>query len=131
DFTQADVVFLAGVAELTPAQLDALEQRVKAGAGLVVFLGPRVRLDFYNTRLFKPEQPSEGLLSAPLKAEERARHGSTAPLTNIRWAHRLLAPLNDPVLGDLGSTRFRSYYRFATSPADADPVLAWIEDEVP
>ena len=66
-----------------------------------------------------------------LKAEEPAQHGSTAPLTNIRWSHRLLAPLNDPVLGDLAGTRFRGYYRFAGSPPESDAVLAWIDDAVP
>lgn len=131
DFTDADVVFLVGVPELLPQQVDALETGVKGGAGLVVFLGPRLRPEFYNQRLFKPQQPAEGLLSVALKAEEPAQHGATVPLTNLRWSHRLLAPLNDPVLGDLAGTRFRGYYRFAGSPPESDTVLAWIDDQVP
>lgn len=131
DLADADVIVLVGVPELLPQQLEAAESHVKAGAGLVVFLGPRLRHDFYNQKLFKAQQPGEGLLSVALKAEEPAQHGSTAPLTNIRWSHRLLAPLNDPVLGDLAGTRFRGYYRFAGSPPDGDAVLAWIDDTVP
>jgi hypothetical protein len=131
DFADADVIFLVGVPELLPQQLEAAETRVKAGAGLVVFLGPRLRHEFYNQKLFKAQQPGEGLLSVALKAEEPAQHGSTAPLSNIRWSHRLLAPLNDPVLGDLAGTRFRGYYRFAGSPPESDTVLAWIDDAVP
>jgi hypothetical protein len=131
DFGDADVVFLAAVPELTAPQLEALEERVKAGAGLVVFLGPRLRLDFYNNRLYKPGQNGGGLLSVPLKAEDAAQHSATAPLTNVRWAHRLLAPLNDPVKGDLDRTRFHSFYRFTASPPEQDSVLAWIDNEVP
>jgi hypothetical protein len=131
DFTDADVIFLVSVPELLPQQVEAAETRVKAGAGLVVFVGPGLRQDFYNQKLFKAQQPGEGLLSVALKAEEPAQHGSTAPLTNIRWSHRLLAPLKDPVLGDLAGTRFRGYYRFAGSPGETDIVLAWIDNEVP
>jgi hypothetical protein len=128
DFGQADVVFLAAVPELMAPQIEALETRVKAGAGLVVFLGPQLRLEFYNSKLYKPQQPADGLLPAPLKSEERA---GTAALTNVRWEHRLLAPFKDPKVGDLGGSRFQYYYRFATTPAETDAVLARIDDEVP
>lgn len=131
DFVEADVIFLAGVPELADAQVESLEDRVRQGAGLVVFLGPTVRPEFYNTKLYKPLQPSDGLLSTALKAIEPSQKESTAPLTGVRWNHRLLAPLSDPKLGDLAQVRFRNYYRFASGPAETDTVLAWIDDEVP
>src|SRR5262249_44004976 len=69
DIKKADVIFLAGVPELGDAALDGLENRVRAGAGLVVFLGPDIKPGFYNNKLFKPLEPARGLLPIPVKAE--------------------------------------------------------------
>lgn len=133
DFTEADLVLLAGIPDLTEAQLSALEGRVRSGGGLVLFLGTSVKVPFYNNKLYRPLQPSEGLLPVPLKemAEPLPPRESPAPLSSVRWTHPLLAPLYDPVLGDLASTRFRRFYRFGAAPAQTDAVLAWIDDEVP
>jgi hypothetical protein len=134
DMTAADIIVLAGVPELADAPLAALEKRVKAGAGLVVFLGAAVQPEFYNAKLHKPLQPADGLMPVPLnvvKARDHAQGEPMAALTNIRWSHPLLAPLNDPKLGDLGRSRFNSYYRFAAVPPENDVVLAWFDDQVP
>lgn len=132
DVAEADVIVLAGVPELPAETLQALEKRVQAGAGLVVFLGDGVRPEFYNGKLFKPLQPAEGLLPVRLEAPVKREGGeSLAALTGIRWSHRLLAPLHDPSLGELAQARFGAYYRFAGSPGDDDTVLAWYDDSVP
>jgi hypothetical protein len=133
DFEEADLVLLAGIPDLTEAQLAALEGRVRSGGGLVFFLGPTVKAPFYNNRLYRPLQPSEGLLPLPLKevAEPLPPRESPAPLSSIHWTHPLLAPLYDPVLGDLATTRFRRFYRFGALPAQRANVLAWIDDDVP
>src|SRR5262249_46198276 len=54
-----------------------------------------------------------------------------AALTGIRWSHRLLAPLQDPLLGELTQSQFTSHYRFGAAPGDNDTVLAWLDDAVP
>lgn len=133
DLAEADLVLLAGIPDLTEAQLATLEGRVRSGAGLVLFLGPAVKAPFYNNRLYRPLQPSEGLLPLPLKevAEPLPSRENPAPLSSIRWTHPLLAPLYDPVLGDLAATRFRRFFRFGARPAQKDNVLAWIDDEAP
>jgi hypothetical protein len=132
DFRKADVIFLAGVPALTDAALETLEERVRAGAGLVVFLGPGLKEAFYNGKLYKPLQPSEGLLPAPLKTGpgsiKRARPGL---LTGIRWPHPLLAPLRDPLLGDLALCRFSRHVEFASEPGKGDAVLARMDDAAP
>jgi hypothetical protein len=131
DFLSSDVILLADVPELLDVKLDALENRVKAGAGLAVFLGPGVKPSFWNTRVYKPLAPSDGLLSTPLKAVVEPQRHSLASMTNIRWQHPLLARLFDPILGDLSATRFRSFYQFGGPVPPSDTVLAWIDDNTP
>jgi hypothetical protein len=128
DCSAADVTFLAGVPDLPEAARAALEQRVQAGASLVVFLGPAVHADSYNNRLFRPLQPTEGLLPAALGAVVEADRAAPAPLTGFRWSHPLLAGLNDPKTGDLTETKCRAYFRFTAGPAETDAVLARVGD---
>ncbi len=133
DIQQANVIFLAGVPELAPAALEMLETRVRSGVGLVVFLGPRVSPAFYNEKLHRPLQPSEGLLPLPLKAGPNVflEQGDPGRLSNIEWTHPLLAPLRDPVLGDLERSRFRFHCVFVGTPGKDLRVLARLDDETP
>jgi hypothetical protein len=127
------VILLAGVPELPGSAVEGLEKRVRAGAGLVVFLGDRVKADFYNQRLYNPLQPSEGLLPVPLKASAGGVTvtGQAGLMTDIRWGHPLLTPLYDPVYGDLAKTRFERYAAFTAAPGAKDVVLARLDNEVP
>jgi len=131
DVAEADVVVLAGVPELTDDVVASLESRVRAGGGLVLFLGDTIKEPFYNDKLYKPLRPADSLLPCPLKGRTAPAREPTTPLTNIRWQHRLLAAHHDPRLGDLAQARFHTYYRFASSPAETDTVLAWMEGHVP
>lgn len=130
DFEQADVVLLADVSQLSDAATTALEERVKGGAGLAIFLGPSVDLGYYNERLFRPLLPSESLLPAPLQPVTNAQPQRLDPLTDIRWSHSLLAPLHDPVLGDLPQTAFRTYHQIGPLTQGAE-VLASIDGQTP
>jgi hypothetical protein len=133
DFQDADMVLMAGVPDLPDATLAGLETRVRAGAGLVVFLGPRLNAEFYNNRFFNPLQPADGLLPVPLKTgpDLLVYEGNPGRLTGIRWNHPLLAPLYDPVLGDLSQGRFRFHSAFSRPPGPEDKVLMKIDDDVP
>lgn len=128
DVSKADVILLAGVPELSNAVLDALETRVRAGAGLGLFLGPRLDASFYAQKLHRPQQPAEGLL--PVIWTGEPTDGRPSMLTNVRWAHPLLAPLQDPILGDITRTRFGRYYPLAGA-AGKSTVLARFSDDVP
>jgi hypothetical protein len=130
DVEHADAVFLADIPHLSDANLAALEARVKSGAGLAIFLGPDVEPTFYNTKLYQPQTPSDGLLAFPLKSIVDAPRQRLDSLTNIDWSHPLLAPLYDPVLGDLAQTSFRSHYEF-DSNTQAAVVLASIDGRAP
>jgi hypothetical protein len=132
DLTRADLILLAGVPTLADGATEALIQRVRGGAGLVVFLGDRLQEAFYNQKLFSPLQPGEGLLPAPLKLGTGgpARSGQPGVLSELRWDHPLLAPLHDPVLGDLTRCRFPRYCELGALYND-DTVLARFEDDTP
>ncbi len=129
DFAGADLVVLANVAQLTDDRLLALENRVKAGAGLLVFFGPAMKPEFYNNKLYNPLRPTESLLPRPLQS---VATGGLAGLTRIAWTHPLLAPLFDPTFGDFARLRARTFYRFGEAPAgDQSQVLAWFDDAAP
>lgn len=129
DFANADVVVMANVAELSDDRLLALENRIKGGAGLMLFLGPAVQSQFYNTKLHNPQRPTECLLPRPLRD---IASGGLASLTRIEWTHPLLAPLFDPTFGDFARVRARTFYRFGDAPqGDTSRVLAWFGDAAP
>jgi hypothetical protein len=129
DFAGADIVVMANVPELTDDRLLALENRVKDGAGLLLFLGPASQSDFYNKHLHRPSRPDMSLLPAPLAG---VASGRLASLTRLDWTHPLLAPFSDPVLSDLTRVRASAYYRFATQPrTDATQILSRFEDGTP
>jgi hypothetical protein len=131
DGAEADVVLLAGVPALSDPVLAAIEGRVRSGAGLVVFLGPDLRTNFYNDKLYRPLQPAQGLMPFPLGQKAAPRDAVLASLANVRWNHPLLSPLRDPVLGDLAGTKFRAFCRFTSPPGGTDAVLAEIDDAAP
>lgn len=128
EIAAADVILLADVPDLSDTNLNALKERVQAGAGLAIFLGPNVKPAFYNGRLHMPLAPAEGLLAAPL---EKIDTGDPEPLIDVRWSHPLLAGMFDPLLGDLATARFRSFYRFERPVSKTDTVLGWIDQDTP
>ena len=134
DFANADVIVLANIAHLTDDRLLALENRVRSGAGLLLFLGPAVQAPFYNSKFHNPERPADSLLPRPLLQLTQADQtsGELARLTRIDWTHPLLAPLFDPTFGDFARVRGRFFYRFGESPkGDTSQALAWFDDAAP
>jgi len=72
DVSAANVILLADVPRLPESTVLAIEESVKAGGGLGVFLGPSVDLEFYNQRL-------TGLLAARLNDVVEADATRTGP----------------------------------------------------
>ncbi|MDP7396119.1 MAG: BatA and WFA domain-containing protein [Lentisphaeria bacterium] len=131
DILDAEVIILADVASLTDATLSALEARVKAGAGLAVFLGPSVKREFYNNGMHDPLHPQDSLFPLPLASATEPADGRPVSLKNIDWTHALFAGLLDPKLGDIAVAQVRRFYRFDDAAISASQLLAWIEDDVP
>lgn len=111
---RADAIVLAEVPELAEGDLRALEQRVRQGAGLAVFLGPTIDRTFYNNQLHDPLQPNDSLL--PVQLGEPVEEPDHSPLARLDTDHALFRGLSDPLYGDLEGTRFTNY--FELEPAE-------------
>lgn len=122
----ANVIFLADVPEFSTESVRALQDRVWAGAGLGVFLGPEVREEFYNTKLFNPLSPADSLLPftvrGPYDVEQQGAR--LFELSQVRWNHSVLTGLHDPVLGDLGSVQVWSYQDLELMEGASADILA-------
>jgi hypothetical protein len=129
-FREADAIFLADVPELSDDTLAALEERVRGGSGVAVFLGGSGKPAFLNERLYNPLSPGDGLLPAPVRPVA-ADEDRLASLTGMQLSHPLLAGLADPKVGDLGQIRFRRWYEFTRELDDRSAVLARIDEAAP
>jgi hypothetical protein len=69
DLRQFSCVYLLNVRELTPPQVQRLENYVRDGGGLAVFVGPNVNAEYYNEALYKQGQ---GLFAVKLKSRHRS-----------------------------------------------------------
>lgn len=87
DLSRPDVIFLANVYQLSESRVTELEEYVRNGGGLVVYLGDKVRQDFYNQYLHRD---GEGLLPVRLvdvEGDPRRETGQTA--VPVSAAHEL------------------------------------------
>jgi hypothetical protein len=133
DVKRADIVVLAGIRDLSDSLVADLEDRVREGAGLVVYLGPQVRTEFCNEKLHRALQPSEGLLPVALApaAEESEQNGSPGELGQFRWNHPLLSALADPLQSDFAAAQFLRYRKFQGEINIGDSVLVSFDSGVP
>src|SRR5262249_11301162 len=131
DFARAEVTFLVDVPDLPDASLAALEDRVRSGAGLALILGESAKPGFLNEKLYQSDSPARGLLPNPVRRDADDAGERLTPLTTVQWAHPLLAGLGDPLIGDLGQTSFRQWYRFVGDLPTGTIALARIGDDVP
>lgn len=129
DLEQADIVIMADVPGLSDDRLLALETRVNKGAGLLLFLGPSARSDFYRSRLHNALRPEISLLPAP--PGDTASEGLEG-LKGVLWTHPLLARFGDPVFSDLSRLRSKSHYRLSSlTDSNFTRILARFEDGAP
>lgn len=88
-----DVVFLCSVAELAPPEADRLARFVRAGGGLVIFLGENARPASWNLLAESPEEALPPLLPArlvrPIVDSPQLR------LDPLGYTHPLLAVFRD------------------------------------
>ncbi len=99
-----------------------LDAFVKQGGGLIVFLGGKVDIDWYNRELFRD---GDGMLPLPIqRVDGEGVAESTASATHIKtdmFDHPALAFFNDPRNGQLGKARWTRWFRLGLdSRAAAD-----------
>ena len=134
DLAETEIVILVDVPKLDDGNLAALQDHVKNGGGMLVFLGNDIDLPFYNTRLRNPTRPTDTLSPAELKerANSQLTEKGLAPLSRVQWQHPLFARLSDPIYGDIEQVRFRTYHQMEVDPHQTGvEVLARIGDGPP
>ncbi|WP_437206459.1 BatA domain-containing protein [Planctomicrobium sp. SH664] len=116
------LIYLINVPQLEPDAVAALEKEVRAGAGLIWYLGDAVNPVFYNDKLFSP---AEGLFparlgSAPVQIE---RSGSTAIGPSIAPAkHPLFSLMTGGEVSILDLVFINLMYPLAASEGDLAPL---------
>lgn len=115
-----DAVILANVSELPESMVSSLTGYLRRGGGLMVFLGDRVNVTFYNEVLLK----RLGILPAQLgkvrgQADQDERFFT---LQTKDYDHPMVTLWNDPAAGSLGSARFYQAFELTVSqPTDLPP----------
>ena len=90
DLDQYDCVFLCDVAQFTPGESRMLDNYLRGGGGLVVFLGQQVRADNYNHQL---AGEGDGPNVLPALLGERAPHKPQEPylFNPLGYRHPIVA----------------------------------------
>ncbi len=130
------VVVLANVARLTDTQLSMLAGYVRGGGSLLVFLGNKIEMPWYNEAFHS----GSALLPMPLASLEG---GTEAERKGVRivaqhFDHPALEIFNDRTSGNLADAEIWNWYRFgqvepssstasANGPDDAALVMARLE----
>jgi len=104
DLSPYDCVFLCDVAQVTPSEARMLGRYVRAGGGLVVFLGDRVDAARYNRELFD----GESLLPARLQGVVEGAGGALDPRD---YAHPIVEPFRGREKAGLLNTPIEKYYK--------------------
>lgn len=132
EIAQASLLILIEPDGLSEENLLAIQDRVRTGCGLAIFLGPGVSLNFFNDKLHDAANPAAGLSPVALSTMLVNQDGQAERFASIDWSHPLLTNLFDPTYNDLAQTRLHGYFRLGPLPDDATvQVLAKIGDSIP
>ncbi len=127
DLAQQDVIWLANVQSLAHGTVEKLEERIAAGAALVISLGDRVDRASYNSRLWSAD--GTGLLPAELgQRVSVARREGYYRVSDFDATHPALAFFEDD-RWRLLLTEVPIYEFVAADPQEDAHVLARLDDE--
>jgi hypothetical protein len=103
-FDDFDCVILANVPDFSDSVVNALENYLRRGGGLIVFPGDRLNTGFYNNRLFQRTR----LMPATF-GEMRGQANQDEKFFTLQdkdYDHPIVSIWNDPGSGKLSSARF-------------------------
>jgi hypothetical protein len=106
---EADCLVLANIGRFSREEAEALDRYVRAGGGLIVFLGDQVQAESYNARLAEPVRP---LLPARL-LETAATAQAPYAIDPLGYEHPLVAPFRGFERAGLLTTPVWKYVRAA------------------
>jgi hypothetical protein len=81
DLPNYAAICLLDVPRMDDGEVAALEQYVRDGGGLAIFVGPRTQREFYNDRLYRE---GEGLVAAPLDVPAQLLHDPDDATPDVR-----------------------------------------------
>ncbi len=117
EWKQYAIVILSGVPELASSDVTAVENYVRSGGALIVFLGPNVRPEFYNQH-FRAREPFllPGLLGS-IRGDERYPVNLEAadlshPIVQYFGERRDVTHLERPIIS------FEKYFQLGSIPPD-------------
>lgn len=116
DVRKFDLVVLANVETVSPEEVAALEEYVKAGGGLLIFLGDKVEAYTWNQVVWRN---GDGLIPCELdKPAGYPKNDDAMKLTGVDFTHPALAYFQTakPMLGRLLISQY-----FAVKPFEARP----------
>ncbi len=113
-----DAVVLAGTSGLSPADIAALTEYVKAGGGLLLFPGPATDAKRINTDFAALLPATLGPRKSLRDEDALTLHPDTIPPT-----HPALAVFRDTSTMNLGSARFLSYFPLETVADESAKVI--------
>jgi hypothetical protein len=113
----ARVVVLANVAKLDDARVDLLSQYVRGGGSLLVFVGDKIHVDWYNQTLFSD---GAGLLPMPIGTPGGGLGEQQKPSRIVaqHFEHPALEVFNDRANGNLADAEIRRWYRLGRAGGD-------------
>lgn len=127
DLAQFDVLWLANVENLSESVVEKLEQRVAAGASLIISLGKRVEPGLWNARLFRAD--GSGLLPAELGSRVSiGRREGYFRVGEFSFDHPALTFFADERWRPL-FTEVPIYEFFTSQPLESARVLARLDDD--
>ncbi len=133
DLAAYDVVALCNVAQFSPVEVQALENFLEQGGGVVVFGGDQVSAENYNRLL---HADGKGILPAAVGevVGDPAKKDATFRFDPKGFRHPILAAFRnqpDPVVAGLTQARVWTYHKLATPEGSAAVVALAFDDGDP
>ena len=122
------VVCLVNVSGVSGPQADRLEEYVRGGGGLLIFLGDKAERTIYNYHLYRQ---GEGLLPCRLGEVRKALPTEFWHFGQFDRAHYVFQPFLDVRSADLSGPRFESVVAAGEVSPEGAGVLAWMDDGEP
>ncbi|MCS7304923.1 MAG: BatA domain-containing protein [Thermoguttaceae bacterium] len=118
ELSKFHAIYLVNIERLDSSAIDTLEKYVKAGGGLIFFLGPLWRTKFINEELYKDGQ---GLFPMPVASPTLLRVDYLQRVPDIE-----VVDPQDPILGILANERYRFFQsviveQYFATPKDWKP----------
>jgi len=133
-------VVLANVAKIPQNTLNALEKQVKAGMGLMIFLGDQVEPQLYNSMLgdagvkLLPAKVGQPWGETPVIGDKSTPESFSFSTASDKLSHPIMSDFNNPDFGAEFLSAVKMYRGFDLTVTDNDEnvrVVAWLSNGKP